>query len=333
MVINNSIFWAQPNINSTSENALQTINVSSGYSHEQKAEIIAITEAHYKSAAEANRKALGVYGKIDIKDPDTQNAARGLISAKYKNNTNLTPAQKKAAIQNEFNMTLFGHNKYPDGNDALFTGTSLGTHEFGGSKKNVEYAEKQMNNQLNSLFTKNNISVPPNIKLLFSIDPKDFKVNVSGTNDDDLIKSIEKLLNHEENGKAIFDYIMKSAPGFGSTNNVFTSSQMTKEQVMKQALTDHVRNFTGLEMSDMQLVNGRFYTPEGKDLIELLSESTKNGDRAEQASLDMSFMKRELNSLAQRGGYNSVPSLQLSIGWQNNSIINLHQGGTIDYKI
>ena len=336
---NNSVFYDRPNAHTDSKNALQTINVTGSYNDMRGAERVKIVEAHYRSAAEANRLALGIFGtpadrafsRYEVDRARTHIMARHGIEM----NSPMTMAQRHS-IENELTMTLFGRIPHPM--NLGLADPILGVSEYeiyngesALSPKNIEHAQGRMSSQLNSLFANFNILIPPHLRLTFTIDPHNFRVLVLGTDDNDLISRLEEALNYRENGRVLFNHILLSdhSRGFGDY-----STQMTREQRMTFALFQQVHHFAGYDIRDMVLVDGRFVTPEGRDLIELLRIGTQNSDIPGAVLLDLPWMINELNRLAENGGYDPSRSLILSIGWQNGSLIDMHHpNGRLDIQV
>ena len=304
-----------------------------GYTKKLEREAIDKLEAKYGPIAAANRRQYGVssnkklvYGTSEYLSLSGHVFNKYYVPGSPGYNPNLDEGQRSAAYQHEWEMTLSGEISAALGHDPLFRKKPL-VLPYGDSWENVNYANEVMSDQLRSMFAKNNVLISWNTVLCFTVDPYDYNVSVTGIDDKSLINKIVELLNYSKNGAALFTYIYNS----GSLSNSPTGSvQITDEQREKYYLARYIKDYTGLNMSDMQVVNGRFVMHDGKDLLILLEESVlKNGNEA--AKQDLSFVKQKVAYFA-KVGYDSVPSMNLQIEWSNGELINLHGRKSLDVK-
>jgi hypothetical protein len=282
-------------------------------------------EKKYQAAAASNRSALKIFGTGPVGDSDFKKI-NSFVSLKYSDPHSphfiKCIESRQATISNETRVTAYGHLgtsffgeetrfKSIDMRDPLF---STSTYDWLDDKGNYAYAGKIVGKQISSIFKLNNIVVPFDTFLSFSINPYDFSVSVTGTDDENLISMIESVLTQAENGMALFQYVLtcEELPKSSLAGRTFEQ----KEQLNKFFMSNYVRNHANVDMRDVSVVDGRFLTADGRDLINILRERIYGNEVAER---DWSFIKGQLDHFA-KVGYNSVPSFNLQIGWLNNEI-------------
>ncbi len=186
---------------------------------------------------------------------------------------------------------------------------------FGGCNMLVEGMEwnqeirNEMNDAIHRALEENGIVIPENTELQFTVDPYDFLIRVSGVNEE-LARRIETALNQGENGYYLYEHISFCNPAeYGEEPLQYLSGD--KEKMVVYHL---VNRMTGLDIRELENRDGKFYTPDGKDLWEVLKE--KYEEMAEDGSVDASG----LNSYA--GAYRRVAT----VGWERTSDCNLAIG-------
>lgn len=327
-----------------SQNAIANINQATAYVEKVTADGMIAIENKYKAAAAANRRALGLpstgslAGTTSIQPYDrrqgtvsgNESVITNYITDKYSNPRSpyfiKDETTRKATIFNEAQVTVYGYLgrsafgndgevdhrfKNVDYNDSLFVKGELKVPSGSGTEENYQYARALMNKQIRSMFADNNINIPWNTNLRFTINPYNFYVSVTGTDDKDLIGKIEELLNHNKNGMQLFEYLFFSP---------YDNTQITDEQRKKFYLSNYVRNNAGLtNMSEMTVKDGRFITTDGKDLLSILEAAARKN---EVANRDLSYMKELLEHFAEIG-YNTHPSINLQVDWKNGDLTSI----------
>ena len=175
-----------------------------------------------------------------------------------------------------------------------------------------------VNLQLQELFRNNNIFVPDNVRLRFILEPPLHKLRVEGTDDKSLISQIEELLNSSGNSSQLFMHIILSRDE--------TSTQFTKDNLRKYRIERTIREYTGFLLRDLQEVNGRFLTPDGRDIFDLFSRALEKDIyvEGEHRGAFRGHVREELNWLAQRG-FNNIPDLVLEIEFENGFLLDVGQ--------
>ncbi|MBR0607638.1 DUF4885 family protein [Bacillus safensis] len=244
------------------------------------------------------------------------------IYNKYRNpyssyfRSDLTKPEREAAYIMEMSWARNNKGGQYDFNDAIFRNEK----RYDPTQESVEkkiFNRQKVNEQLQDLFSKNGISIPKNTNLTFTIDPNNFKLVVSGSKDDSLMKQIEDLLNTTNNTRELFFHIMKSRND--------DSTQFTPDSLAKFHLVNQIKTVTGYNLKDLSIVNGQFVTDNGTNIFDLYKEELlKNPYTAENARIAASHYGAQLFDLA-KNGFDSIPDLVLSIGYQNGSLYDIGQ--------
>ncbi|MEH7729006.1 DUF4885 family protein [Bacillus safensis] len=244
------------------------------------------------------------------------------IYNKYRNpyssyfRSDLTKPEREAAYIMEMSWARNNKGGQYDFNDAIFRNEK----RYDPTQESVEkkiFNRQKVNEQLQDLFSKNGISIPKNTNLTFTIDPNNFKLVVSGSKDETLMKQIEDLLNTTNNTRELFFHIMKSRND--------DSTQFTPDSLAKFHLVNQIKTVTGYNLKDLSIVNGQFVTDNGTNIFDLYKEELlKNPYTAENARIAASHYGAQLFDLA-KNGFDSIPDLVLSIGYQNDSLQDIGQ--------
>ncbi len=239
------------------------------------------------------------------------------IYNKYRNpyssyfRSDLTKPEREAAYIMEMSWARNNKGGQYDFNDAIFRNEK----RYDPTQESVEkkiFNRQKVNEQLQDLFSKNGITIPKNTNLTFTIDPNNFKLVVSGSTDESLMKQIEDLLNTTNNTRELFFHIMKSRND--------DSTQFTPDSLAKFHLVNQIKTVTGYNLKDLSIVNGQFVTENGTNIFDLYKEELlKNPYTAENARIAASHYGAQLFDLA-KNGFDSIPDLVLSIGYQNGSL-------------
>ncbi|MGD6975716.1 DUF4885 family protein [Bacillus altitudinis] len=266
-----------------------------------------ILDEKYEKINEQNKR---------FKDP------HGHIFDKYRNpyspyfRSDLTKPERDAAYSMEIGWANHGRGGYYNFNDAAFRNEN----RYDPTQESVEKKllnRQKVNEQLQALFSTNGLNIPKNANLTFTIDPNHFKLVVSGTTDETLVKQIEDILNTSNNTRELFFHIMKSRND--------DSTQFTPDTLAKFHLVNQIKTVTGYDLKDLSIVNGQFVTDTGANIFDIYKEELlKNPYTAENARIAASHYGAQLFELA-KNGYDSIPDLVLSIGYENGSLYDIGQ--------
>lgn len=185
----------------------------------------------------------------------------------------------------------------------------------------------QVNQQLQVLLNRNGIHIPQGTRLTFTITPIDYKVQVRGTDDEALIEQIEQVLQSGDNSKELFLHIMKSLSS--------DSAQFSEEAYKKYQAAREMYDVTGYQLKELKVVDGRYVTPDGRDLLDVYKEELeKDPVQKQTASYAITYYRSELSKIAE-AGYDAIPDFILSIDYSNGSLRDVGQSnsyGTGDTK-
>ena len=266
-----------------------------------------ILDEKYEKINEQNKR---------FKDP------HGHIFDKYRNpyspyfRSDLTKPEREAAYSIEIGWANNGTGGHYNSNDAAFRNEK----RYDPTQESVEKKllnRQKVNEQLQALFSTNGLNIPTNANLTFTIDPNNFNLVVSGSTDESLIKQIEDILNTSNNTRELFFHIMKSRND--------DSTQFTPDTLAKFHLVNQIKTVTGYNLKDLSIVNGQFVTDTGANIFDIYKEELlKNPYTAENARIAASHYGAQLFDLA-KNGYDSIPDLVLSIGYENGSLYDIGQ--------
>ncbi|MCM3138355.1 DUF4885 domain-containing protein [Bacillus safensis] len=266
-----------------------------------------ILDEKYEKINEQNKR---------FKDPQDHiyNKYRNPYSSYFR--SDLTKTEREAAYIMEMSWARNNKGGQYDFNDAIFRNEK----RYDPTQESVEKKilnRQKVNEQLQDLFSKNGITIPKNTNLTFTIDPNNFKLVVSGSTDESLMKQIEDLLNTTNNTRELFFHIMKSRND--------DSTQFTPDSLAKFHLVNQIKTVTGYNLKDLSIVNGQFVTDNGANIFDLYKEELlKNPYTAENARIAASHYGAQLFDLA-KNGFDSIPDLVLSIGYQNGFLYDIGQ--------
>ncbi|WLF31592.1 DUF4885 family protein [Bacillus altitudinis] len=266
-----------------------------------------ILDEKYEKINEQNKR---------FKDPQSH------IYDKYRNpyssyfRSDLTKVEREAAYTMEMSWARNNKGGQYDFNDSIFRNEK----RYDPTQESVEKKllnRQKVNEQLQALFSTNGLNIPKNANLTFTIDPNHFKLVVSGTTDETLAKQIEDILNTSNNTRELFFHIMKSRND--------DSTQFTPNSLAKFHLVNQIKTVTGYDLKDLSIVNGQFVTDTGANIFDIYKEELlKNPYTAENARIAASHYGAQLFDLA-KNGYDSIPDLVLSIGYENGSLYDIGQ--------
>jgi hypothetical protein len=182
--------------------------------------------------------------------------------------------------------------------------------------KKIQHNRTAITTEINRLFKENNIYIPLDASLKFSINPYDFTITVAGLEDGKLEKRIEELLNVGENGKNLFFHLYQAARKSGDSN------QMTQEKLDKFNLYGVIRQETGYDLRTLKNETGRFYTEDGRDILDLFRYNSNIP-----AAYRGDVVEHYTPFLLKYGklGFNNTEDMFLSIEYKNRELYDIGQ--------
>ncbi len=134
-------------------------------------------------------------------------------------------------------------------------------------------ARKDMDGAINQIFKEYGIVIPEGADLRLTVDPYDCLIRVSGV-DEDLAGKIEAALNQGKNGETLYSHIYMSDPG-QATIGIPSSPQFSQGNPWKTSLWLAVEASTGYDLRELERKDGKFLTPDGQDVWELVNDEYK----------------------------------------------------------
>ncbi|MEC1553617.1 DUF4885 domain-containing protein [Bacillus haynesii] len=270
----------------------------------------------YESESDIRKKILDEkYSKINAMNK-TKPDPLGYIKDKYKNpnspyfRNDLSAAERQAAYDNETEWLFKGKAQSYNMQDAAFRNVNFNGEVETENEK--IYQRSQVNKQLQALLDQYHIAIPADTALTFTISPIDYQIKVSGTDDEQLIHQLEHILQSGENSKQLFLHIMKSLSS--------DSALYSKEAQQKYHTVREIYEVTGYHLKNLEVVDGRYVTPDGRDLLDVYKEELeKDPVLKKTAHFAIAHYGAELSRLAE-AGYDSVPDFILSIDYSNGSL-------------
>ena len=215
--------------------------------------------------------------------------------------------EKYAMYKNDLNMVIYGtvkayqfNFKDPRINNPQYTSAT----EFDAIEEKAKH--DSISNNMAHLLENNEIDIGDN-SLLISINPYSKNVRIDGINDFN-IKSI--LLNALENNN-------------NSTNLLHYGIQnqnVDNEAKIKYRAYSALKEYTGLNLSELILKDGEYYTADDKSINDILKEAI---DKSNSVGLDFkntafNYVKELLDKVAE-SGWNSMPDLDIKIGYSKEN--------------
>lgn len=138
----------------------------------------------------------------------------------------------------------------------------------------INEVRSQTAQSVDDLLQKNGITLPEGASFKMNVNPYDYYIHVEGLEDEELTQAIEQALNVGENGKRLYQHIEFSNPaGF----NLPTYSQYEGANIWKRSLYIATEALTGYDIRTLEHHDGTFWTPDGRDLWDVLCKADTAG--------------------------------------------------------
>lgn len=228
----------------------------------------------------------------------------------------LTAEERAAAEKMELSLlSNNGNMGYYDFRDAALRNMKPinGLVEY---HKERAFQREQVNNQINDLLKEAGINIPKGTTLTFTINPNDFYVEVSGSDDEQLLRQVENLLNEEQNGKELYRHILKSLDN--------SSTQSSEDKRRKYNLLSTLRSI-GYDLYTLERKDGKFLTPDGQDVFQVyLNKMRSDPYDRNYVSVAASHFGPTYYELA-NNGFDSIPDFTLSINFKDGKLHDVGQ--------
>ena len=280
-------------------------------------EIAALAKKHYDMSYDYYSKQLEESKKFA--DP------RQHIRDKYKNEdsryfrSDMTAAERDLAYENEISLMTSGR-LFQAGNYNDYALRSV-RHELALAGNTVvanQNARDQIEGAVNEALADNGITIPDGVSFRLSVDPYDHYISVLGLEDTSVAKLIEQVLNTGNNGRNLYYHIHMCNPEqFGYE----TPEQYTKLEELKSSLYQMVKDLSGLDIRTLERKNGTIYTPDGKDLWDVLTQAAstlRNNDGTSGA--DLSIYEEMYENIAK---YGWTDGSGLALEYRNGSLYDI----------
>ncbi len=262
----------------------------------------AVLNEHYAKVNEENKK---------FASPE------GHITDKYFNKNSpyyvkgLTQKEREICAAQE-QRVLMGMQPDLCGNDPLIREKFGGCNTFVDDMEWNQEIRGKINDAIHQALEENGIVIPKDADLRLTADPYDFLIHVSGA-DEALAKRIETALNQGKNGYYLYQHIACCNPvNYGAEEPV----QYISGNKEKMVVYHFVNRLTGYDIRELEHRDGKFYTPDGEDLWEVLKD--KYNKLAADGKADVSVL----------GRYKAAYRRAAAAGWERTEDCNL----TIGYK-
>lgn len=278
----------------------------------------------YASKSKAYRSALNdKYAKLVATAKQHANPSE-YIYQKYYNQacswyeSDLLESERQIAYRYEMDVLNTGKVCGVKMGDSLFRNLEEST--VADTELTISFNRNMINSQISNIIQKNNISVPSDITLTYSVDPYSYYITVSG-GDATLMNQVEQALNVGENGKNLYYHIRKCSIQDGAE-----SKQTSEIGYKKYQLYHQIQNITGLDISTLIEKDGSYYTEDGENILDIVTQ--KIGESIEipdtHKASTRQWIAEMVSDIAKRG-WNNISDLFLEIDYQNGTLIDKYQ--------
>ena len=217
--------------------------------------------------------------------------------------------EKYAMYKNDLNMVMYGtvkayqfNLKDPRLNNPQYTSAD----EYDKAEEKAKH--DSISNNMAHLLENNGIDIGNN-SLLFSINPYSGVngIQIEGMDDLNMKSILLQALEKNNNSTNLLHYGMQSQGVDSDARTKYRAYSALKE-------------YTGLDLSELILKDGEYYTADGQGVNELLKEGLEN---AASVGLDFkgaafNYVKDLLDKVAEKG-WNAMPDLDIKIGYSKEN--------------
>ncbi|MFU0826698.1 MAG: hypothetical protein ACFWTJ_04035 [Lachnoclostridium sp.] len=179
----------------------------------------------------------------------------------------LTQKERQICANAELDV-LHGKNPALNSDDPVIQKNFGGCNIFIMDMEYNQETREEINRIINQVFKENGITIPKGVNLRLTVDPYDFLIHVSGV-DEELAKKIETVLNQGKNGYNLYNHILLCDPvNYG----VAEPDQYIQGDKDKMVVYHFVKRMTGYDIRELENRDGKFFTPDGEDLLEVIDK-------------------------------------------------------------
>ena len=215
--------------------------------------------------------------------------------------------EKYAMYKNDLNMVLYGTVRAYQFN---LNDPRINNPQYA-SPEDFDKAEEKakhdsISNNMAHLLENNGIDIGDS-SLLISINPYSKDVMIEGIDDLNMKSILLQALEKNNNSTNLLHY--------GMQNQDVDSDARTKYRAYTS-----LKEYTGLDLSELVLKDGEYYTADGQGVKDLLVEGI---DKASSVGLDFkgaayNYVKDLLDKVAEKG-WNAMPDLDIKVGYSKES--------------
>ena len=215
--------------------------------------------------------------------------------------------EKYAMYKNDLNMVLYGTVR---GYQFDLKDPRINNPQYASADEYDKVEEKakhdSISNNMEHLLENNGVDIGNN-SLLISINPYSKSVQIDGMDDLNMKSILLQALEKNNNSTNLLHY--------GMQNQNVDSDALTKYRAYSS-----LKEYTGLDLSELILKNGEYYTTDGQGVNELLKEGIENSTSV---GLDFkgaafNYVKDLLDKVAEKG-WNAMPDLDIKIGYSKEN--------------
>ncbi len=229
----------------------------------------------------------------------------------------LSPLEREIGMEQEIGM-LCGREPSLNSYDPVIQRTFGGCNSFQADQEYNQEMRGQINDCINQIFSANGIVIPDGTELHLTVDPYDYRIHAEGVGKE-LAAEIESALNFGENGHSLYNHI-----SYCNQSNINIGQQGSNQYVQgdkaKAAVYHMVKQLTDYDLRTLENKNGRFYTPDGSDLWEVLSNKYKEmAESKEAVSFRLEDYYDQYRRIAKEGWNRGIDAV-LTIGYKNGAL-------------
>ena len=211
--------------------------------------------------------------------------------------------EKYAMYKNDLNMVLYGTVRAYQFNlnDPRIKNPQYASiEEFDKAEEKAKH--DSISNNMAHLLENNGIDIGSN-SLLISINPYTKGVQIDGMDDLNLKSILLKALENDNNSTNLLHY---------GINN----ESVDKDALTKYRAYSSLKEYTGLDLSELILENGEYFTSTGQSVKDLLIDGIDNASTVgiDFKGVAFNYVKDLLDKVAEKG-WNVMPDLDIKIGY------------------
>jgi len=230
----------------------------------------------------------------------------------------LSPLEREIGMEQELGM-LRGKKPSLNGYDPVIQRTFGGCNSFQADQEYNQEMRGQINDCINQIFSANGIVIPDGTELRLTVDPYDYRIHAEGV-EKDLAAEIEAALNFGENGHSLYSHISYCNQSNAGQQG---SGQYVQGGQAKAAVYHMVKQLTDYDLRTLENKNGRFYTPDGRDLWDVLSDRYKEMvENGEAGAFKLADYYDHYRRIA-KAGWDRGMDANLTIGYQNEVLYDI----------